>query len=79
VAYETILYVDNPSLARSLIAALKAYGFTPMEGGEAGLPGMPGVLGPRGIGIQVPEDQVEDAAVLAQELLASMKDDSSNS
>jgi hypothetical protein len=75
VPFQTILYVDDPSLARALITALKAYGFNPLGGGEDGLPGLPGILGPKGIGIQVPENEVRDATPLAKELLASMKGD----
>jgi hypothetical protein len=71
--YETLLYVDDPSIARALITALKAYGFNPLEGGEAGIPGLPGIMGPRGIAIQVPENEVRDATPLASELLESMK------
>ena len=43
-------------MARVLIAALKAHGFHPREGGDSGLPGLPGVYGPKGIPIEVPED-----------------------
>ena len=69
---ETIAHVSDPSLARVLIVALKAHGFHPDEGGQNGLPGMPGVLGPKGIPIQVPEDEARDAKLLAEDLLKQM-------
>lgn len=71
--FETIAEVADPSAARTLILALKAYGFHPLEGGENGLPGLPGVFGPKGILIRVPEDEAEDARVLAAELLKEMR------
>ena len=40
-----------------LIAALKAHGFHPKEGGDSGLPGLPGVYGPKGIAIELPEEE----------------------
>ena len=57
---------------RVLIVALKAHGFHPEEGGQNGLPGMPGVLGPKGIPIQVPEEEARDAKLLAEDLLKQM-------
>lgn len=68
----TIARVEDPSAARVLLAALRAHGFFPREGGEAGLPGMPGVFGPRGIPIEVPEAEAADAALLARALLEDM-------
>jgi hypothetical protein len=44
-----------------------------MEGGDSGLPGLPGVFGPKGVPIQVPEDEVEDARALAEALLREMR------
>ena len=55
--FETIARVPDPSLARVLIAALQAHGFHPLEGGENGLPGLPGVVAPKGIPIRVPEEE----------------------
>ena len=55
-----------------LIAALKAHGFHPKEGGDSGLPGLPGVYGPRGIPIELPEEEAEDGRVLAEALIAEM-------
>ena len=62
--FETIAEVADPSAARVLILALKAHGFHPLEGGESGLPGMPGVFGPKGVAIQVPDEEAADARVL---------------
>ena len=71
--YETIVYVSELAEARVLIAALKAHGFHPLEGGQNGLPGMPGVVGPKGIPIQVPEEEARDGKLLAQDLLKQMQ------
>jgi hypothetical protein len=70
--YETIAQVSDPSAARVLVAALKAHGFHPMEGGESGVPGMPGVFGPKGVPVSVPEAEADDARILAAELLKEM-------
>jgi hypothetical protein len=72
--FETIAEVQEPAVARVLIAALKAHGFHPLEGGENGLPGLPGVYGPRGVAIDVPEEEARDAGLLAADLLREMKD-----
>jgi hypothetical protein len=73
MAFETIAEVNDPSAARVLITALKAHGFHPLEGGESGLPGLPGVYAPRGIAIEVPEEEASDARVLADDLLREMQ------
>ena len=70
--FETIAYVDDPAQARVLTAALSAHGFHPFEGGNDGLPGLPGVIGPRGIPVVVPEEEADDARVLAEDLLKEM-------
>lgn len=70
--FETILEVADPAIARVLIAALKAHGFHPLEGGDDGLPGLPGVFSPRGIAISVPEDEADDARILAADLVREM-------
>jgi hypothetical protein len=62
--FETIAHVQDPSMARVLITALKAHGFHPLESG--------GVVGPRGIPILVPEEEMRDAKVLAEDLLREM-------
>lgn len=59
-------------MARVLISALKAHGFHPLEGGDDGLPGLPGVFSPRGIAISVPEEEAEDAQILADDLIREM-------
>jgi hypothetical protein len=71
--FETIAEVADPAAARVLILALKAHGFHPLEGGDSGLPGLPGVFGPKGVAIRVPEDEVEDARLLAETLLRDMR------
>jgi len=70
--YETIAEIEDPSVARVLIAALKAHGFHPVEGGEHGLPGLAGVYGPKGIPIELPEAEAVDGKLLADALIAEM-------
>lgn len=72
MTYQIIAQVENPSMARSLVVALRAYGFHPLEQGEGGLPGVPNLFGPEGYPVQVPEDEVADATVLARDLLKEM-------
>lgn len=72
MTFQTIVRVEDPSMARVLVVALKAHGFHPLEGGEGGLPGLPGVFGPEGVPVQVPEDEASDATVLAKDLLREM-------
>lgn len=69
----TIAEVEDTSLAIALNAALRAYGFHPGEGTERGLPGLPGVIGPKGIPITVPEDEENDAKILVSDLLKQMR------
>jgi hypothetical protein len=71
--FETIAEVSDPAIARVLVAALKAHGFHPLEGGDDGLPGMPGVFSPQGIAIKVPEREASDAGLLARSLLRDME------
>lgn len=73
MSYQIIAHVENPSTARVLIVALKAHGFHPLEGGEGGLPGLPNMFGPKGVPLQVPQEEVEDATLLARELLNEME------
>jgi hypothetical protein len=70
--YETIAHVSDPALARVLIAALQAHGFHPLESGQNGLPGLPGVLAPNGIPIRLPDEEVRDGKLLADDLLKEM-------
>lgn len=73
IAFETIAEVADPAVARVLVAALQGYGFHPMARDSDGLPGMPGVMGLRGVPIEVPEREAADARLLAQSLLADMR------
>jgi hypothetical protein len=70
--FETVATVEDPALARALIAALRAYGFHPPEGAEHGLPGLAGVYGPKGIPIELPEAEVADGKPLAEALVKEM-------
>lgn len=70
--YEIILKVQDENLARSLITALKAYGFHPMEGGDGGFPGTSALTMPSGIPIRLPEEEVRDGKLLAETLLKEM-------
>ena len=70
--YQIIAHVKNPSQARALAVALRAYGFNPLEQGDGGLPGVPNLFGPEGVPVQVPEEEVRDATVLAVDLLKEM-------
>ena len=72
--FETIAELDDFSEARVLVAALRAHGFHPLDGGETGLPGLPGIRNFKGtIAIQVPEDEAADARLLANALLIDMR------
>ena len=70
--YQIVAEIEDPSVARVLIAALQAHGFHPKEGGDSGLPGLPGVYGPKGIAIELPEEEAEDGKILADDLVAEM-------
>ena len=70
--YETIAHVADPALARVLIAALQAHGFHPLDSGQNGLPGLPGVVAPRGIPIRLPDEEARDGKLLAEDLLRQM-------
>jgi hypothetical protein len=70
--FETIAHVRDTAMARVLIAALQAHGFHPLEGDASGLPGLPGVVGPRGIPIRVPDEEAADCRILAEDLLNEM-------
>ena len=69
---ETIAQVEDPSMVRVLITALKAHGFHPVETGDGGLPGLNGLFGNPGTPIRVPEDEAADARILAEDLLREM-------
>lgn len=72
MSFQIIAQVENPAIARVLVVALRAHGFHPLEPGEGGLPGVPNLFGRQGIPVQVPEAEVADATVLADELLREM-------
>ncbi|MGJ8529209.1 hypothetical protein [Maritalea sp.] len=69
---KTIITVEDVAYARVLIPALKGHGFHPIEGTDIGVSGMGGMAGPGGISIQVPEDEADDAKILAEALLADI-------
>jgi len=70
---ETIAHVPDPTLARVLIAALRAHGFHPEESGEGGFPGVTDAFFGKGIPIRVPEEEAADGRILAADLLAEMQ------
>ena len=72
MSYQTIVHVKDPSAARILVVALRAHGFHPLEQGEGGVPGVPNLFGQEGVPVQVPEDEVRDATLLAEDLLRDM-------
>ena len=69
---EIIARVPNATLARSLIAALRAYGFHPEDEMDGGLPGINDPIFGKGIPIRVPEDEADDCRLLAADLLKQM-------
>lgn len=72
MSYQIIANVDDPAAARTLVVALRAYGFHPLEHGEGGLPGVGNIFGKGGVPVQVPEEEAADATLLAAELLKEM-------
>lgn len=70
--FTPIAQVKGQSQARVLLVALRAHGFHPLEPREGGLPGVPNLIGVDGFILEVPEDEAEDAALLAAELLKDM-------
>ena len=70
---EIIARVPDPSLARSLIVALRAYGFHPEDDMDGGLPGVTDPFFGKGVPIRVPEDEAEDCRLLAADLLKEMQ------
>lgn len=72
MTYQIIAHAKDPSQARALVVALRAYGFNPLEQGDGGLPGMPNLFGPDGVPVQVPEQEAADAGALAADLLREM-------
>ena len=72
MSFQIIARVEDPSLARVLIAALRAHCFHPLEDGEGGLPGFTEPFFGKGVPIRLPEEEVEDGRLLAQDLLTQM-------
>ena len=70
---EIIARVPEISLARSLIVALRAYGFHPADPEDGGLPGITDPIFGKGIPIRVPEEEAEDCRLLAADLLKEMQ------
>ena len=69
---EIIARVPDPSLARSLVVALRAYGFHPADPEDGGLPGVTDPFFGKGIPIRLPEEEAKDGRVLAEDLLREM-------
>lgn len=72
--YETILYVERESVARLMVAALRAHGFSPREIADGGLPGIGSAMTGKGLAIAVPAGEAADARPLAEALLSDMVD-----
>jgi hypothetical protein len=70
---EIIARVPDATLARSLIVALRAYGFHPADAEGGGLPGVTDPFFGKGIPIRVPEEEMDEARVLAEDLLNQMR------
>ena len=70
---EIIARVPDPTMARSLIVALRAYGFHPEDDMNGGLPGVTDPFFGKGVPIRVPEEEAEDCRLLAAELLKEMQ------
>jgi hypothetical protein len=71
--YVEIVRVDTVSQARVLAAALRAHGFNPREPGDGGLPGVTNLFSQPGYPVEVPEDQANDAGMLARQIAADMR------
>lgn len=70
---EIIARVPDATQARTLIVALRAYGFHPADPEEGGLPGITDPIFGRGIPIRVPDEEAEDCRALAEDLLKEMR------
>lgn len=67
--FETIISHQDANVVRIISIALKAHGFHPLDESLAGPLGYPGVVSPRGVNLQVPSAEAEDARLLAEALL----------
>jgi len=74
IIYETIAEVGDAGMARVLVAALRGYGFHPLQRDDEGPFGLPGFATQKGMPIEVPEAEAADARALAAALLADMRD-----
>jgi hypothetical protein len=72
VIYETIAEVSDTGMARVLVAALRGYGFHPLERDDEGPFGLAAFTTQRGLPVEVPEAEATDARALAEALLADM-------
>lgn len=70
--YQTIIYVERESVARLMVTALRAHGFSPREIADGGLPGIGSGLTGQGLAIAVPEAEAREAQPLAEALLRDM-------
>jgi hypothetical protein len=70
--YETIAEVADPAVARVLLAALRGYGFHPLERDDEGVFGMASLATLNGAPIEVPVAEAADARALAKALLKDM-------
>ena len=70
--FETVITHRDAGVLRIIVVALRAHGFHPLDAGVEGLPGLPGVSTPRGMGVQVPFSEAVDAKMLAEVLLDEM-------
>lgn len=65
-----IAEVDDLDVARVLVTALRAHGFHPVEPADGGFPGI--ALPSGKIDIAVPQEEEEDARLLAGAILADI-------
>ena len=72
IVYETIAEIADPSVVRVLLAALRGYGFHPLDRDDEGVFGIPALTGVKGAPIEVPEAEAADARVLANALIRDM-------
>lgn len=72
IDYETIIHVERESIARLMVAALRAHGFNPRDVADGGLPGIQSAMTDKGLAISVPAGEANDARPLAEALLADM-------
>ena len=59
-------------IQKRLVPFWKQLGFHPREGAQHGLPGLSGVYGPKGIPIELPEEEAADGRLLAEVLVKDM-------